>query len=263
MISLTASGDASDTYSWTGPNSFTSSAQNPTIANATPANAGDYTVTRTTACGTSPPSTTTVTVNPIPNSTITASSSGLRQLHWQHGFCAGCGRGRFLWLDDQRRQITAGSTTNSITYTANASGTSFWAARSPTVPVATPMPSSVNGDHQSSARLRSSRRRVPLTQARPTTRLPCRTRARARLMRGRSAAAPSPPVRRTHSITYTAGASGTLTLGCTVTNSSGCVQRRQRQRHGSSGIHHAQSGGSSPGRWLGGFDFRRHAGVCG
>ncbi len=43
-IQLNASSVAGATYSWTGPNSFASSDQNPTIANATSANAGTYTV---------------------------------------------------------------------------------------------------------------------------------------------------------------------------------------------------------------------------
>ncbi|GGG94975.1 gliding motility-associated C-terminal domain-containing protein [Pedobacter zeae] len=42
-IQLTASGGTS--YSWTGPNGFTSTAQNPTLTNATKAMEGEYTVT--------------------------------------------------------------------------------------------------------------------------------------------------------------------------------------------------------------------------
>src|SRR5438552_9420634 len=34
-------------YSWTGPNGFTSALQNPTIANSTTANSGTYSVTAT------------------------------------------------------------------------------------------------------------------------------------------------------------------------------------------------------------------------
>ncbi len=46
-INLTASGTNVTTYSWAGPNSFTSSTQNPTISTASAANAGTYTVTGT------------------------------------------------------------------------------------------------------------------------------------------------------------------------------------------------------------------------
>ena len=54
------------TYSWTGPNNFTSTLQNPTIASPTILAAGTYTVTLTVPnCGTSN-ATTTATVNPGP-----------------------------------------------------------------------------------------------------------------------------------------------------------------------------------------------------
>jgi gliding motility-associated-like protein len=59
------------TYSWTGPNNFTSTLQNPTIPSPTLLAAGTYTVTLTVPnCGTSN-ATTTVTVNPGPAVTAT------------------------------------------------------------------------------------------------------------------------------------------------------------------------------------------------
>lgn len=61
-IYLTATG-AATTYSWTGPNGFTSSLQNPTIANATLAASGTYTVTASDGCGSSTPSTVTISVS--------------------------------------------------------------------------------------------------------------------------------------------------------------------------------------------------------
>jgi hypothetical protein len=65
-LNLTAVTVPGATYSWTGPNSFTSSSQNPTISGITAAAAGIYTVTITNgSC--SATATTSVTVNPPPN----------------------------------------------------------------------------------------------------------------------------------------------------------------------------------------------------
>jgi hypothetical protein len=65
-INLEASPLAGSTYSWTGPNGFTSSSQNATISNATGLESGTYTLTHTlNGCSTS--SSTEVTVNQTPN----------------------------------------------------------------------------------------------------------------------------------------------------------------------------------------------------
>lgn len=77
-IQLTASGGTS--YSWTGPNGFTSTRQNPTIPNATIANAGVYscTITGTGNCD----GTFTVTLKvedksaPIPNAAVLPTITG-------------------------------------------------------------------------------------------------------------------------------------------------------------------------------------------
>ena len=75
-LSLTAGTVAGATYSWTGPNGFTSSTQNPTIsASATTLMAGTYSVTATVNGCTGPAGTTTVTVNSIPASP-TAGNNG-------------------------------------------------------------------------------------------------------------------------------------------------------------------------------------------
>src|SRR5439155_465192 len=54
-------------YSWSGPNSFTSTAQNPSIPNATTAAAGTYNLTVTSNGCTSAAGSTAATVNPLPN----------------------------------------------------------------------------------------------------------------------------------------------------------------------------------------------------
>ena len=73
-VKLTASG-AGTTFSWTGPNGFTSTLQNPIIPNATSTNAGSYQVTQSAGGSCiSPPATVTVVINPGPSTT--ASNNG-------------------------------------------------------------------------------------------------------------------------------------------------------------------------------------------
>src|SRR5207247_3728692 len=63
------------TYSWTGPNGFSSSTQNPTRSNVQLADAGTYSVTVTVNGSPSSAGTTSVTINSIP-STPTAGNNG-------------------------------------------------------------------------------------------------------------------------------------------------------------------------------------------
>jgi gliding motility-associated-like protein len=72
-LNLTATTSAGATYAWSGPNGFTSALQNPTIASATTAASGTYTVT-VTANGCSSTSTVNVTVNAIPTTTAGSNS---------------------------------------------------------------------------------------------------------------------------------------------------------------------------------------------
>ncbi|MCZ2356880.1 MAG: gliding motility-associated C-terminal domain-containing protein, partial [Bacteroidia bacterium] len=65
-LNLTASAVPGANYSWTGPNGFTSSAQNPTINGTTSLNAGTYSVVAIANGCTSSIATTTVTINAIP-----------------------------------------------------------------------------------------------------------------------------------------------------------------------------------------------------
>lgn len=69
-INLQSSGGVS--YSWSGPNGFTSNAQNPSINNAMAANQGTYTVTATFSNGCTGTASVYITVNPLPNATIGA-----------------------------------------------------------------------------------------------------------------------------------------------------------------------------------------------
>ncbi|MCC6599780.1 MAG: immunoglobulin domain-containing protein [Crocinitomicaceae bacterium] len=71
-LSLTATTILGATYQWTGPNSFVSTQQNPSISSVTPAASGSYSVTATLNGCTSQPQNTVATVNPIP---VTPSAS--------------------------------------------------------------------------------------------------------------------------------------------------------------------------------------------
>jgi gliding motility-associated-like protein len=72
IINLTSSGGTG--YSWSGPNGFTSSVQNPSIPNANTAKAGAYTVTVTAATGCTATNTTSVIVNALPIATAGSNS---------------------------------------------------------------------------------------------------------------------------------------------------------------------------------------------
>ncbi len=67
-IQLNAAGGTS--YSWAGPNGYTSTLQNPTLPAATAAMGGTYTVTVTTGGGITCTPTTAVVVNPLPVTTV-------------------------------------------------------------------------------------------------------------------------------------------------------------------------------------------------
>ena len=77
-LSLTASNISGATYSWTGPNGFTSTQQNPTVSSGViNAMAGIYNVTATVNGCTSSAGSTTVTVNPLPTPSISVNGNTL------------------------------------------------------------------------------------------------------------------------------------------------------------------------------------------
>ena len=71
-INLTSSSGTS--YSWSGPNGFTSSVRNPSIPNASISMAGDYTITLTVPTGCTDKDTTRVVVNALPVATAGSNS---------------------------------------------------------------------------------------------------------------------------------------------------------------------------------------------
>jgi hypothetical protein len=118
-LELAASGGT--TYSWSGPNNFTSDTSNPTINNVSTLSNGAYTVVVTDANGCSNSSTFDVIVNPKPmvsavsntpvckGSTILLSATGGITYQWTgpNGFTS----------DQQAPQIPAAETANAGTYT--------------------------------------------------------------------------------------------------------------------------------------------------
>jgi gliding motility-associated-like protein len=69
-INLNVSGTNVNSWSWAGPNNYTSQQQNNSIPNATAANSGNYIVTASNACG-NVKDTITVLVNTVPTSPVT------------------------------------------------------------------------------------------------------------------------------------------------------------------------------------------------
>lgn len=83
-LALTSSTVPGATYSWTGPNGFISSQQNPSIPGATEQAAGEYHVTATLDNCTSQTGTTVVTIHPPAVVSLRAAGGDLA-LQWPHG----------------------------------------------------------------------------------------------------------------------------------------------------------------------------------
>src|SRR5207244_2326792 len=69
LTSSTTGGTSPYNFSWSGPNSFSSTDQNPTITSATTTESGTYNVTVTDGTNCTATATTLVTVNPLPTAT--------------------------------------------------------------------------------------------------------------------------------------------------------------------------------------------------
>ncbi len=119
---------ASVTYTWTGPNAFTSNLQNPTIPNSQAVHAGTYSLTVTNGGGCQSSGTTNVIVNPTP--TATAANNGPICSGFALNLTGG-GGGTYVWSGPgfnsttQSPSIASSSVANSGTYTltvTNASG---------------------------------------------------------------------------------------------------------------------------------------------
>jgi pimeloyl-ACP methyl ester carboxylesterase len=73
-LQLSASTVSGATYSWTGPNGFTSDQQNPLLQSAGSASAGTYSVAATAGRCSSPQATTEVVVHPLPTAIVSGST---------------------------------------------------------------------------------------------------------------------------------------------------------------------------------------------
>lgn len=113
-LNLTGTTDASAgaTFAWSGPNSFTSTDQNPTIAGATSAASGAYTFTVTSTAGcTSNPATIIVTVNPTPSTLMITQGSSVGKCASAPAITLNATGGDLTGLS----QVGTGTTTNATT----------------------------------------------------------------------------------------------------------------------------------------------------
>jgi gliding motility-associated-like protein len=118
-LNLTATNTGA-TYNWSGPNTFTSSVRNPSIANITSADAGVYTVTATSAVGCVSP---TATVNVVINSPAIVSAGGGQTVcanNAQVTLNGTSSTGSAQWSSAGTGTFTPNNTTLTATYTPSA-----------------------------------------------------------------------------------------------------------------------------------------------
>ena len=128
VISLFGANAAGATYSWVGPNAYSSSVQNPVITPVTLLATGTYTLT-VTAMGCSNTDTTFATVNPTPSSTmgsvVNVTCNGLSDGSATVSPTGGTAPYLYFW-DDALNQTTATATGlaagNYIAYVSDANG---------------------------------------------------------------------------------------------------------------------------------------------
>lgn len=121
-LQLSASTVSGASYSWTGPNAFSSSQQNPSIPSATAAASGTYSVTATANSCPSSPATTNVTVGTSPSSVITAPSSVCPNSTGHAASVPDAGIGAAYSWSIGNGTITGGAGTRAITFSAGSSG---------------------------------------------------------------------------------------------------------------------------------------------
>jgi gliding motility-associated-like protein len=141
--SLNLNGTGGATYSWTGPNGFTSGQQNPTIANSQLINAGTYTLIAT--AGTcSNVTTANITINALPTPTA-ASNSAVCLLQTIN--LTGTGGTTYTWsgpgsffTNAQNPVIATAQNTNAGTYTLSVTDNNGCTNSTVTTVVVNPLP---------------------------------------------------------------------------------------------------------------------------
>ncbi|MBP6333869.1 MAG: T9SS type A sorting domain-containing protein [Bacteroidia bacterium] len=143
-LNLSATGVG--TFTWAGPNSYTSSSQNPTISGLTASQSGVYTVTASNSCGTTS-SSVNITVSSSVNASITSQGPAT--------FCsgnfvvldAGSASGRtFQWyrnaspISGATGNVYSAAQTGSYTVLVTITGTSCTATSAPLVVTVNPAP---------------------------------------------------------------------------------------------------------------------------
>ena len=122
-VSLSTPTVSGATYSWTGPNGFTSSQQKPTIPAATTAATGTYSVTVTVTSCTSAPGTTSVVVNSTPATPVITTPSVAGAASPNRIATVPINAGSTWAWGITNGTITAGQGTSQIRFTAGTAGT--------------------------------------------------------------------------------------------------------------------------------------------
>ncbi len=150
-LNLTATPNGGTNYSWSGPNSYTNTTQNPSITSTTAAHAGTYIVTVTLPGGCTGTAQTTVVINALPTPTIGSNSP----------ICAGTslnltsgGGTGYSWSGPnsfanatQNPTITTATTAASGTYTVTVTGTGSCTSTIQTTVVVNPTPTPTIGSN--------------------------------------------------------------------------------------------------------------------
>ena len=126
-LNLFASAIPGASYSWTGPNGFTSNQQNPVINNATANNSGTYTVSVTINGCTRSSNSTAVVINPIPSSPLVSGNAPLCEGSDLNLFASNIANATYSWTgpngftsNQQNPVINIVNSTNAGIYTVTA-----------------------------------------------------------------------------------------------------------------------------------------------